>query len=75
MTVSVLAILSAKAAWVVAKDAEVAVKVRTTTMMARKSRGEIRIDSKGGAEVLGLVESVGTGGTEVQRIQESWAPQ
>ena len=46
-----------------AKDAEVAAKVRTTAMMARKSRGDIGIDSKGGTEVLGLAEFIGTGGT------------
>ena len=61
--VSARAILSAKAAWAVTKDAEVATKVRTASMMARKYRGDMGIDSKGGAEVLNPVESVGTGGT------------
>ena len=31
-------------------------------MMARKSLGDIGRDSKGGAEVLGPAESIGTGG-------------
>ena len=57
-----LAILSAKAAWAVAQDAEVAAKVCTASMMARKSRGDIGMDSMGGAEVLGPTESEGTRG-------------
>ena len=60
--VSARAILSAKAAWAVEKDAEVAVKVRTTSMMAKQSRADIEIDCIGGAEVLGPIESEGTGG-------------
>ena len=36
---SVRAIHSAKVAWAVAKEADVAAKVRTTVKMARKSRG------------------------------------
>ena len=61
-TDSSCAILSAKAAWATAKDAEVAAKVRNASMMARKSRGDIGMDSMGGAEVLGPAESEGTGG-------------
>ena len=61
--VSARAILSAKAAWVEAKDAEVATKVRTTSMMAKKSWGDIEIDCMGGAKVLGPAKSEGTRGT------------
>ena len=57
------AILSAKAVWVAAKDAEVVEKVRTASMIVKKSRGEIEICYMGGVEVLGLVVSEGTGGT------------
>ena len=46
-----------------AKDVEVDAKVRTTAMMARKSRGDIGIYSKGGTEVLGSAEFIGTRGT------------
>ena len=49
--------------WVATKDVEVVAKVRTASMMARKSRGDIWMDSMGGAEVLGPVESEGTRGT------------
>ena len=41
------AILSAKVAWAVAKDVEVAAKVWTTVIMARKSWGKIGINSMG----------------------------
>ena len=64
---SVHAIRFAKAAWVVAKEADVAVKVRTEVIMARKSRGEMAIVSIGVAEVLGLAESTrirGIGGSD-----------
>ena len=57
------AIHSAKVAWVVAKEADVAAKVRTAVIMARKSRGEMGIVSIGDAEVLGPTESTGTRGT------------
>ena len=66
MTASACAILSAKAVWAAAKDAEVAEKVRTASIMARKSRGEIEIDCMGGAEVLGPAESeVGDAGSGI----------
>ena len=52
-------ILSARAAWVAAKDAEVTEKVRTASMMARKSRVDIEICCGGGAVVLGPTTSVG----------------
>ena len=46
------------------KEAEVATNERTAVIMARKSRGEIGIVSMGDAEVLGPVESAGTGDIE-----------
>ena len=57
------AILSTKAVWAAAKDAEVAEKVQTTSMIARKFRGDIEICCMGGAEVLDPVVSDGTRGT------------
>ena len=50
--------------WAAAKDAEVAEKVRTAFMMARKSRGDIELDCMCGPEVLGPAEYEGIGGTE-----------
>ena len=44
------------------KDAEVVEKVHTSSMMARKSRCDIEIDCMGGVEILGPIESKGTGG-------------
>ena len=64
--VSVRAIRSAKAACATAKEANVAVKVRTEVIMARKSRGEMGIVSIDVAEVLGPDESTGTGGTRLR---------
>ena len=52
-------ILSAMAVWAAAKDAEVTEKVKTTSMMARKSRVEMVICCRGDAEVLGPATSVG----------------
>ena len=46
-----------------AKDDEVATNVRTTVIMARKSRGEIGIDFMGDAKVLGPAKSTESGGT------------
>ena len=59
---STRAILLAKAIWAVVKDAEVVEKVRTASMMARKSRVDIEIDCIGGAEVRSPTESKGTRG-------------
>ena len=59
----VRAILSAKAVWAVAKDAKVVEKVRTASMIATKSQGDIEICCIGGVEVLDPVVSEGTGGT------------
>ena len=56
-------IRSAKATWTVAKEADVAAKVRTVVIMARKSRGEIGIVSIGDVAILGPTKSIGTGGT------------
>ena len=57
------AILSAKVVWAAAKDAEVAEKVRTASMIARKSRGDIEICCMGGVEVLNPIMSEETRGT------------
>ena len=56
------AISSAKASWRVTKEADVAAKVRTAVIMARKSQVGIRIVSIGVTEVLGQAESIGTEG-------------
>ena len=54
-----------KAVWVVAKDAEVEEKVWTASIMARKSQAKMVICCDGGIDILGLVDSVRTGGTGV----------
>ena len=46
-------ILSSRAAWAVANDADVAENVRTASMTARKSRVDIEIYCGGGVVVLG----------------------
>ena len=51
-------ILSTRAAWVAAKDADVAENVRTASIMAKKSRVERDICCGGSAVVLGPAESV-----------------
>ena len=51
-------ILSARAAWATAKDAEVTEKVRTASIMARKSRVEMVICYGGGADEPGPAKSV-----------------
>ena len=56
---SLRVILSAKAVWAAAKDAEVIEKVWTASMMARKSRVEMVICCGGDAEVLSLTTSAG----------------
>ena len=61
--VSVHAIRSAKAAWAVAKEADVAAKVWIEVIMTKQSWGEIGIVSIGVVEVLGPTESIGIGGT------------
>ena len=65
-------ILSARAVWAIAKDAEVTEKAGTASMMARKSRVEMVICCGGHAEVLDPATSVravvlgvgGSGGAE-----------
>ena len=52
-------IFSARAAWAVANDADVAENVRNASMMARKSQVDIEICCDGGAVMLGQTTSVG----------------
>ena len=52
-------ILSARAAWALAKDAEVMEKLRSASMMAKKSRVDIEICCDGGVVVLNPATSVG----------------
>ena len=63
MTASVLVILSAKAVWAAAKDADVAKKVWIVSIIARKSRVDMEICCGGGADVLSPSDAVGVGGT------------
>ena len=58
------AIHSAKAAWVVAKEADVVAKVRTAVIMDKKTQGEMGIVSIGDVAVLGPTESIGTRGSD-----------
>ena len=51
-------ILSVKAAWATVKDVEVTEKVRTASIMARKSRVEMVICYGGGSDELGPAKSV-----------------
>ena len=72
-----LVILSARAVWVAAKDAEVTEKARTTSMMARKSQVEMVICCGGDAEVIGPETSVGvvvlgSEALEVERKSRLW---
>ena len=52
-------ILSDSVVWAAAKDAEVTEKARTASMMVRKSRLDIVIYYRGGAEVLRPAISIG----------------
>ena len=56
-------ILSAKAVWAALNNADVAEKVWTTSIIARKSRVDMEICCGGGADVLGPYDVVGAGGT------------
>ena len=56
-------ILSAKAVWAAANDVDVAKKVRTASIIERKSRVDMEICCCGGADVLGPFDAVGAGGT------------
>ena len=58
MAASVRVILSARAAWTIAKDAAIVENVRTASMMVRKSRVEIVICCGGGTEVLAAAPSI-----------------
>ena len=71
--VSVCAIRSGKDACAIANEAEVAENVRTASMMARKSRGDIVICCGGGSAVEdepaksagdGALEVIGAGGSD-----------
>ena len=60
-------ILSAKAIWAATKDADMDEKVRTASIIARKSRVDMEICYGGGVNVLGptdVVEARGTRGAE-----------
>ena len=59
MAASVRVILSARAAWAVTNDVDVAENVQTASVMVRKSRVEIVICCGDGAEVLAAAPSVG----------------
>ena len=56
-------ILSVKAVWAASKDADVAEKVRTSSIIVRKSRVDMEICCGGGVDVLGPYDVVGAGGT------------
>ena len=51
--------MSARATWSIANDAAVVENMRTASMMVRKSRVEIVICCRGGAEVLAAAPSIG----------------
>ena len=57
-------ILSAKAIWVAANDADVVEKVQAASIIARKSRVDMEICYGGGAYVLGPSDAVGARDTE-----------
>ena len=63
MVISVHVILSVKAVWAAARDADVVEKVRTASIIVRKSRVDMEICCGGGADVLGPTDAVGAGGT------------
>ena len=56
-------ILSAKAVWATTKDPDVAEKVRTASIIVRKSRVDMDICCGGGTDVLCPTDAVGTKGT------------
>ena len=59
--------LSAKAVWATANDVDVAEKVQTASIIARKSRVDMEICCGGGANVLGPSDDVGAGSTRGAR--------
>ena len=56
-------ILLAKAVWATPEDADVAEKVQTASIIARKSLVDMEICCGGGVDVLGPIDAVGVGGT------------
>ena len=56
-------ILLTKAIWAAAKDADITKKARNTSLIVRKSRGDIEICCSGGVDILGPTDSEGAGGT------------
>ena len=62
-TAFVRVILSTKAVRAIAKDADVAEKVRTASIMVRKSRVDMDTCCSGGSDILDPAESVGAKGT------------
>ena len=63
MAVSIRVILSAKVVWAAVKDAGVAEKVRTASIIVRKSLVDMEICCGGGTDVLSLTDAVGAEGT------------
>ena len=55
-------ILSTKFVWAAANDADVAEKVRTASIISRKSQVDMKICCGGVADVLGSSDPVGAGG-------------
>ena len=55
-------ILSSKAVYVAAKDADFAEKVQTASIIVRKSQVDKEICCSGGDDVLGPTDAVGDGG-------------
>ena len=55
-------ILSVKVVWAAAKDADVAEKVRTASIIVRKSRVDMEICCGGGVDVLCPIDAVRSGG-------------
>ena len=58
-----LVIFSTKAVWVATNDVKVAEKVRTASIIGRKSQVDMEICYGGGADVLGPSNAVEAGGT------------
>ena len=58
-TTSMRIILLTKVVWAAAKDVNVAEKVQTASMIARKSQVDMEICCGGGADALGPTDAVG----------------
>ena len=63
MAASVRVVFSAKVVWAAANNSDVAKKVQTASIIARKSRVDMDICCGGGAHVLGPSDVVGARGT------------